>query len=52
MDGALGGAAQDQLDVADVGIEPPAPEFILDIPNISSIDLCVACLHLSPSAIN
>jgi splicing factor 3A subunit 1 len=23
----------------DVGQEPPAPEFIMDLPNISSIDL-------------
>jgi splicing factor 3A subunit 1 len=23
----------------DIGVEPPAPEFILELPNISSIDL-------------
>lgn len=23
----------------DLGVEPPVPEFILDIPNISAIDL-------------
>lgn len=26
----------------DLGVEPPAPEFILELPNISAIDLCVA----------
>lgn len=28
--------------IIDVGLEPPVPEFILDMPNISAIDLCVA----------
>jgi splicing factor 3A subunit 1 len=27
--------------VVDVGKEPPAPQFILDWPNISAVDLCV-----------
>lgn len=25
----------------DVGVEPPSPEFILELPSISAIDLCV-----------
>jgi splicing factor 3A subunit 1 len=25
--------------VEDVGLEPPVPEFVLDLPNISNIDL-------------
>ena len=25
----------------DLGLEPPLPEFIMDLPNISAIDLCV-----------
>ena len=25
----------------DRGLEPPVPEYILDIPNISAVDLCV-----------
>ena len=29
---------------ADVGKEPPPPEFILELPNISAIDLCVSPL--------
>jgi splicing factor 3A subunit 1 len=29
----------------DMGQEPPPPEFIIELPNISPIDLCV---HLSP----
>ncbi|KAF7777486.1 hypothetical protein Agabi119p4_3558 [Agaricus bisporus var. burnettii] len=37
VDGVL--PTQDLPDVADIGIEPPAPEFILDMPNISPIDL-------------
>jgi hypothetical protein len=39
--GLTPGGAQDQMDVVDIGVEPFAPEFILDIPNISAIDLCV-----------
>jgi splicing factor 3A subunit 1 len=35
-DGADTGAAMD------VGLEPPPPEFIIDLPHISSIDLCVS----------
>jgi hypothetical protein len=34
----------------DIGLEPPPPEFIMDLPNISSIDLCVIpLLHLCGS---
>lgn len=29
------------VEEVDVGVEPPSPEFILELPNISSIDLCV-----------
>ena len=29
---------------ADIGKEPPPPEFILELPNISAIDLCVSPL--------
>lgn len=25
----------------DVGVEPPSPEFVLELPSISPIDLCV-----------
>ena len=25
----------------DRGLEPPVPEFILDLPNISAVDMCV-----------
>jgi len=32
------------MEVVDVGVEPPSPEFIMDLPNISSIDLCVFSL--------
>jgi splicing factor 3A subunit 1 len=28
--------------LVDVGLEPPQPEFIMDMPNISAIDLCVS----------
>ncbi|KXN82509.1 Splicing factor 3A subunit 1 [Leucoagaricus sp. SymC.cos] len=39
VNGAVGGdAGQDLMDV-DIGVEPPTPEFVLDIPNISAIDL-------------
>jgi splicing factor 3A subunit 1 len=27
--------------VLDVGLEPPIPEYIMDMPNITTIDLCV-----------
>ena len=30
----------------DLGLEPPLPEFIMDLPNISVIDLCVYLLCL------
>jgi splicing factor 3A subunit 1 len=33
----------------DVGIEPPAPEFALELPNISGVDLCVSFNLVSPS---
>jgi len=36
--GAAGGA---EIDAVDIGIEPPAPEFTLDMPNISNFDLYV-----------
>ena len=26
-------------EAVDIGVEPPAPEFIIDLPNMSSIDL-------------
>ena len=29
----------EQKEPLDIGVEPPAPEFILELPNISSIDL-------------
>jgi splicing factor 3A subunit 1 len=32
------------VEVVDVGVEPPAPEFIMDFPNISRVDLCVSHL--------
>jgi splicing factor 3A subunit 1 len=28
-------------EVVDLGKEPPPPKFIMDLPNISNIDLCV-----------
>lgn len=34
----------------DLGIEPPVPQFILDWPNISAVDLCVCSRH--PSALH
>ena len=36
-----------RVEVVDLGKEPPVPDFIMDLPNISSIDLCVS----SPSLI-
>jgi splicing factor 3A subunit 1 len=32
-------ASIEPIVVEDVGLEPPPPEFILDLPNISNIDL-------------
>jgi splicing factor 3A subunit 1 len=29
----------EQVTIVDSGVEPPPPEFIMDLPNISSIDL-------------
>lgn len=37
-DGA-GKAAPAEVIVEDVGLEPPPPEFVLDMPHISNIDL-------------
>lgn len=34
-----GASGETQDSNVDIGVEPPAPEFILDIPNISPIDL-------------
>lgn len=36
--GTAGGA---ESDAVDIGIEPPVPEFTLDIPNLSTFDLYV-----------
>jgi len=33
--------------VVDVGQEPPPPDFVMDFPNLSSIDLCVIGLVLN-----
>ena len=33
----------------DLGEEPPVPEFILNIPNVTAIDLCVSSNSTSPS---
>ena len=30
-----------RIEVVDIGKEPPPPDFIMDMPNISSIDLYV-----------
>ena len=35
------GEKDEQMEVIDVGVEPPSAEFILELPNISSLDLCV-----------
>jgi splicing factor 3A subunit 1 len=39
-----------EREAVDVGKEPPAPEFLLDLPNMSGIDLCVhtVCLTYNP----
>ncbi|TFK26425.1 hypothetical protein FA15DRAFT_667517 [Coprinopsis marcescibilis] len=33
------GQTEQEAEPADIGVEPPAPEFMLDLPNISGIDL-------------
>ena len=38
------GHGVEYVEAIDVGKEPPPPEFIMDLPNISSIDLCVSVL--------
>ncbi|KAF8638509.1 hypothetical protein AX16_010492 [Volvariella volvacea WC 439] len=38
-EGVEGEEKQKQVEVVDVGIEPPSPEFVLELPNISAIDL-------------
>lgn len=43
-DGQENGAAE-VLEPVDMGVEPPPPEFILDLPSISSIDLWVILLE-------
>jgi splicing factor 3A subunit 1 len=48
---AAGAAGQAQKDIGDVGIEPPAPEFTLDIPNVSPIDLYVLSFSFLASVI-
>lgn len=35
----------------DIGVEPPPAEFILDLPNISPIDLCVTPYVVGPPRI-
>ena len=30
-----------EIAAEDTRLEPPAPEFVMDMPNISTIDLCV-----------
>lgn len=30
----------------DLGLEPPVPEFILDVANINPLDLCVVCIFI------
>lgn len=42
------GGAQDQMDFVDIGLEPPAPDFIMDIQNISAIDLYVPLIPPPP----
>jgi splicing factor 3A subunit 1 len=32
-------SSEEPATLVDVGLEPPIPEFIMDMPNISSIDL-------------
>lgn len=35
------GEQEERKEQLDIGLEPPPSEFILDLPNITSIDLCV-----------
>jgi len=35
------GEKDEKMELIDVGVEPPPAEFILELPNISSLDLCV-----------
>ena len=32
----------------DIGVEPPTPHFILELPNVSPVDLCVAPPYPAP----
>jgi splicing factor 3A subunit 1 len=36
-----GAEAAEPKEPVDIGLEPPLPEFIMDLPNISAIDLYV-----------
>lgn len=42
-----GEGSAEPAEFVDIGLEPPPPEFIMDLPNISSIDLLVIPLHHS-----
>jgi len=33
----------------DLGVEPPQQQFAMDMPNVSPVDLCVAC-HVGKDA--
>ena len=35
------GETDEKMEPIDVGVEPPPAEFILELPSISSLDLCV-----------
>jgi splicing factor 3A subunit 1 len=37
------GVEETPLIPEDLGVEPPQPQFAMDMPNVSPIDLCVAC---------
>lgn len=39
--GEKGDGEEEPAQPVDIGVEPPPPDFIMDLPNISSIDLCV-----------
>jgi len=41
------GEKDEKKELIDVGVEPPPAEFILEFPNISSLDLCVHSKFLS-----
>jgi len=45
-DGDVDEGEAETVAAVDIGQEPPAPEFIMDLPNISSIDLWVLTLVL------